>query len=417
VRARSIGAALLAAVLTATAPASDAGFGRAVFEQRRDPVPVRSLDEATQEQFDLGQALYNTTWVTAGTPRAKRRDGLGPLFVAPSCDACHNNGARGRGPFRAGEPPGSFVMQLSGSDVAAYGHVLNTSALKGFEPEGAITVAYVVREGRHADGSTWTLQQPRYHLTLAHGPLDGRTVLRPRIGPALFGVGLLEGVPRAELDRIRRGQPRSVRGLLPSGRFGWQALVPTIRAQTGLALSREMGLTSHEAPADDCAPVSRACAMAANGGHPEVNPAFLSAMVTFQRELAVPAPGSAPLAKATFERIGCAGCHASKVRTVTDDGLREIAPYSDLLVHDLGPGLADRRVDGQTVRTLWRTAPLWGLRHALELGELALLHDGRARSIEEAILWHGGQASPSRRAFLRLPSAERQRLLDWLGSL
>jgi CxxC motif-containing protein (DUF1111 family) len=409
-----IAATLVAALALISAARAD-GYGRAVFTDRRDPPTVAPLAAEERARFDLGQAVYNTTWVPAGLPRAERRDGVGPLFINASCDSCHNNGARGRGGQRAGETPNSFVMQLGGPDTGAYGHVLNTNALTGYVPEGEVQVGSSARTGRYADGATWTLREPRYTLVrLGYGELSPRTVLRPRIGPALFGVGLLESVPAAAIEAVRRSQPRAVRGRA-AGRFGWQAEAVSLQDQTERALEREMGLTTVTRPQDDCTPAQAACRAAPQGGSPEVSAEFLDALLTFQRELAVPGPAPATDAPGTrlFAAIGCAQCHRMELPARE----RTIRPYTDLLVHDLGEGLADRRLDGRSVHSEWRTAPLWGLAHALARGDVALLHDGRATSVGEAVLWHGGQAEGARRRYLALGAAERAGLLAWLASL
>lgn len=409
----------LVAALTLTPAARADDYGRAVFTDRRDPPTIAPLAAEDRARFDLGQALYNTAWVPAGLPRAERRDGLGPLFINASCDSCHNNGARGRGGQRAGETPNSFVMQLGGPDTGAYGHVLNTNALTGYVPEGQVQVGSSARTGRYADGATWTLREPRYTLVnLGYGELAPRTVLKPRIGPALFGVGLLESVPAAAIEAVRRSQPRTVRGRA-AGRFGWQAEAVSLQDQTERALEREMGLTTATRPQDDCTPAQAACRAAPQGGSPEVSAEFLDALLTFQRALAVPGPAPATEAPGArlFDAIGCAQCHRRELPVSVNEVERTIRPYTDLLVHDLGAGLADRRLDGRSVRSEWRTAPLWGLAHALARGDVALLHDGRAAGVEEAVLWHGGQAERARRRFLQLTAAERAGLLAWLASL
>src|SRR5690606_30602562 len=188
--------------------------------------------------------------------------GLGPLFIERSCDACHDDGARGHPPPSAGEPSPSFVMQLGGAG-STYGHVLNTQAIDGHRPEGRITVTLHARQERYRDGQRWTLHEPRYAVhDLAHGPLAANVVLKPRIGPALFGVGLLDAVPQAAVESIRDSQPRRVRGRM-AGRFGWQGDAISLVDQTAIAFAREMGLTSELVPQDDCTPAQQACLDAA----------------------------------------------------------------------------------------------------------------------------------------------------------
>jgi len=413
---------LLPATLVQGDPAAAGFVGRALIADRRDPPPRRPLAPAQQQQFDLGLQVFNTSWVAAGTARAGRRDGLGPLYISASCDACHNNGARGRPPEHDGLS-NSFVMQLDGPADSPYGAVLNTAALPDQSREGQVQVNWTLRHGQYPDGTAWTLREPHYALThLLYGPPPAATTLRPRIAPAIYGVGLLEAVPDQALQAIRRQQPQALRGRLPAGRLGWRGEVKDVADQTARAFAREMGLTSRLRPQDDCSPVQLACRAAPQGGVPEVSDEFMQALLTFQREL--PVPARAPLdaaadvaGRSLFEQAGCASCHVGELPVSIDGIAARIDTFSDLLLHDLGEGLADHRADGRIVTSRWRTAPLWGLAQALQSGDIALLHDGRAGSVEQAILWHDGQAAGAQRAFQRLPAAERARLLRWIESL
>jgi CxxC motif-containing protein (DUF1111 family) len=300
--------------------------------------------------------------------------------------------------------------------------VLAPQALQGYTPEARIRVEHVARTGRYADGSAWSLQEPRYIIEApGYGSIPPGTVLKPRIAPAIFGVGLLEAVPESALQRIRDQQPAAVRGNLAQP-FGWQGDVPTVVDQTSRALAREMGITYDLQPQDDCTPAQVACRAAPQGGSPEASGEFFAALLAFQVYLAVPArPGVAPALETAgrqlFARTGCADCHQPALPVEGEGHKGQIDAFTDLLVHDLGSGLADRDMNGHPVKSLWRTAPLWGLSHFVTGGEVALLHDGRARSIEEAILWHDGQARASRQAFAALPGGQRRQLLDWIATL
>lgn len=407
--------------------------GRIEFADRRSPPAWRNLDEPAQEAFDLGLLVFNSPWVIAGTNNAGRRDGLGPLFIQASCDGCHNNGARGRGEPPDGLLPNSFVMQLDGP-AGPYGAVFNTRALPGYTPEGRIEVQWRPRTGRYGSGESWQIREPRYALTsLGYGELSADAILRPRIAPAIFGTGLLQAVPATALQEARAAQPRAQRGEIAwqdiegrrlPGRFGWRAESVSVEDQTARALAREMGLSSRPRAQDDCTEQQWQCRDAPQGGTPEVSDEFLHALVVLQQEMAVPlrpatlAADQQRAGAALFAKTGCAACHVPTL-PVQPEGfpVSQISAYTDLLVHDLGEGLADRRLDGRPVPTLWRTAPLWGMAHAIANGDLALLHDGRARNIEEAVLWHGGQARGARRSFEKLPATQRALLLAWVGSL
>ena len=393
--------------------------GRAVFEDSGRPPPWLAIPATTRRDFDLGHDVFNRQWVPGGTDVAN--GGLGPLFVENSCDGCHDDGARGRPPASPGQLSNSFVMQLGGPSTA-YGHVLNTRAIDGHAAEGRVTLTWSQRTGRYRDGTQWSLRVPRYAMEdPAQGPLPAQTVLKPRIGPALFGVGLIDAVPQSALDAIRQAQPRSVRGRT-AGRFGWQGGAISLVDQTAIAFAREMGLTSELQPDDDCTPAQHGCRAAPRSGGPELSERLFHAVNTFQFLLAAPARATIDAAIDTagaglFERTGCAACHVPQLPVPRDSGDIRIDPYTDLLLHDLGDGLADRTVDGRKVTSLWRTPPLWGLAHALHAGPVALLHDGRAASIEEAILWHEGQAGAARRRFMALDAKARRQLLDWIATL
>lgn len=417
--------ALLAAgaLLAAVAPGQDAApepAGRVAFADAGRPPPWIEVHPAALRDFELGRDVFNAQWVPAGDPAATR-PGLGPQFVESSCDGCHDDGARGKPAAALAELPASFVMQLGGTP-GSYGHVLNTRAIEGHVPEGRVTVSVRLRTGRHADGQRWTLREPRYAVeNLSLGPLPANTVLKPRIGPALFGAGLLDAVPQDAVDAIRQAQPRSLRGRA-GGRFGWQGDAASLVDQTAIAFAREMGLTSELQPRDDCTAAQSACIQAAQAGTPELPERIFHAVNTFQFLLGVPPrapvdPAADAAGAALFDRTGCAACHVPHLPVPRDSGAIRIDPHTDLLLHDLGDALADRTLAGRVVSSHWRTAPLWGLGHALRSGPLALLHDGRAASIEEAILWHGGQAEAARRRFSALDAATRRRLLDWVGTL
>lgn len=400
----------------------------AVQDDAHPPHSWKPLSRSEQARFDLGYAVFNTEWVPANSP-AGRIDGLGPVFNVQGCDACHNSRRRGRGPRGDGEAPGDLVVQLGGTDL--YGRVLNTAAIPGFKPEGQVWIHYTSRRVRLADDTTIELHEPNYRIAnLAGPPLPGGTVLSPRMPPAVQGAGLLELVPQSELEsvvRLQKRATRDVRGRISwlrtdhgrvIGRLGWQAGQATVIDQVAAAFSREMGLTNPVAAFDDCGRWDAACRTAPNGGAPEVAPDLFEAVVAFERWHAVPVakmPDRSALGAQLFARIGCADCHRS---TLAIDTGAVIHPYTDLLLHNLGVGLADRNLSGALIPSAWRTAPLWGLHASLVANQPPrLLHDGRARSVEEAVLWHEGEALRARDAYSHLNVQQRQSLIDWIAGL
>ena len=403
---------------------SDAPLGGGNFVDRRNPPSYQLLNEIETAQFKLGQSVFDTEWAAAGEPGIPGRFGVGPLFNARSCTACHSEGAHGRGPTGDGPVPAALVIQLQSPTTDAhtepggdpvYGHVLNTSALTPDQVEGAVTVRYTETAGYYYPfGGRWTLRVPHYHLEgLRHGPLAPTTVIKPRLAPALFGVGLLEAVPDA--------------GSRSMGRFGWQASAVSVRDQTTIAFAREMGVTSTDRPDDDCTPAETSCPAHLEGASPEVSEELLSAVLAFVRTLAVPESATHGVSDSSepgvFAKIGCGACHRAQltIRSARADGTAVssiIAPYTDLKVHDLGADMADENVSGVKVTSLWRTAPLWGLGYRVkEESHPTFLHDGRATSIEEAILWHSGEAGYAKYQFMKLGPHAREALLRWLETL
>jgi len=407
-----------AAITSINAPAR-VDTGREPFVDSRDPPPFRMLNGPERSRFDLGHAVFNTHWVPAGTPRAERRDGVGPLFNADSCDECHNEGARGRGPTGDGPAPPALVVKLDSPGTVPhghgvdriYGHVFNTIGLTTVAPEGEVLIHYEEVSGRYPDGTPFSLRAPHYRLVELHyGALDPHTVIEPRIAPAIFGDGLLEAV-------IGR----------PAGSFGWQGTAVSIRDQTAQAFAREMGLTNPVLVTDDCTEQEPACREQPNGGTPEVARELFEAVVFFERMLAVPqsprhAAAGSNAGGLRFASLGCAVCHTPRLTAdlSASGGPRfvVIAPYTDLRLHDLGSGLEDEDASGHKVPGRWRTAPLWGVGYRIARERRpTFLHDGRARSVEEAILWHAGEAAAARERFERLPRGERDALIAWLSTL
>ena len=394
-------------------------------------------------QFQLGRSVFATEWAAAGAPGV-----AGRLFNATSCSACHSEGGHGRGPTGDGLVPLALVIQLQAptadpnaeaSGDPVYGRVFNTAAVGPARIEGTVTVRYTDTSGYYYPfGGRWTLRVPHYHLDgLSHGPLAPTTIIKPRLAPALFGVGLLEAVPEAAINErtaevagaASGGGPawHLRQGELRMGRFGWQENAVSVRDQATIALAREMGLTSTDRPNDDCTPAEINCARHADGSSPDVSEESISSVLAFVRALAVPespthpAPGS--LGPELFAKIGCGGCHRPQFtvqRPGTDGTVASfvIAPYTDLRLHDLGAGMADENVSGEKVLSRWRTAPLWGLGYRVKAERHpTFLHDGRATSIEEAILWHSGEAVYVKYQFMKLGPRARGALLRWLETL
>ncbi len=428
------------------------GGSATVFDTTRDAFSQASswLSEANRRAFFTGNSFFNLSWVSAPASVADR-DGLGPLFNARSCSACHFKDGRGRPPEAGGQLT-TMLLRISvpgrgphGAPLGdpTYGDQIQNDALPGIPPEADVLVDYEELPGTFSDGERYSLRRPRYRLERAgYGPISDALLKSPRVAPALIGLGLLEAVPRALLARLAdpddengdgiSGRPNLVvdaqSGALTPGRFGWKAEQPTVLQQCAAAFHADMGLSSALFPRESHTERESACQGVPNGGSPEVAPNVLSAMALYARALAVPArrnveDPSVSHGEELFAQIGCARCHVPTLETAPLAELRElpaetIHPYTDLLLHDLGEGLSDARPTFVAEGREWRTPPLWGLGLVKQVnGHTFLLHDGRARDASEAILWHGGEATAARKAFSALPRSDRRALLAFLGSL
>jgi CxxC motif-containing protein (DUF1111 family) len=360
------------------------------------------------------------------------------LLNASSCEACHSDGSAGAGPVSDGVLPAALIIQLESPSAGlesagdpVYGHVFNTSAADGGEPEGVALVRYSEIEGHYyPEGFHWRMRVPHYRLTnLSRGPLAGTTVIKPRLAPALYGAALLEAVPESAITQLtaapkapaNAGEPswRIYDGKLALGRFGWQGAAISIRDQTTKAFAREMGLTSPDQPQDDCTATETDCWRPGSAA-PEISEKSVAAVLAYLRSLNVP-PSRMSMEEYTsglrlFTDLGCAACHRPELPV--DSTQHVITPYTDLRVHDLGIELGDHTVSGARVLSKWRTAPLWGLGYRTRSqSHSTFLHDGRARTLEEAIVWHSGEAAGARNKFLGLFARQREALLRWLESL
>ena len=404
---------------------------------------VQTSLSTAEQRFDLalGRALFERAWVSAPAS-TKSTDGLGPFYNARSCATCHT-AARRRAADESGQAVSSaIIFKFAGSPAhdATYGAQLQTAAVRGLPAEGRVQIAYREIAVALADGRVIRLQKPSYHVVdLGYGPLDPTTVLSPRVPPSLAGVGLLERIDAEsilawaddEKANAVSGQPSRPPECIDQphciGRFGWKAAAATIDDQNALAFSLDIGMSTARQPAPwgDCTPRETACVKAPHGadvaaGETEIAPQLLALVDAFVRAEPAPArrdadPALAETGAAIFADIGCAACHRPSYSiAAADGGTQVISPYSDLLLHDLGDGLRDAAGPAGE----WRTAPLWGLGTIdRAAGPKAYLHDARARSLEEAILWHSGEATQIVDAAKALTTAQWNALLAFLRSL
>ena len=413
--------------------------------------PLTNLDHAHLRDFAFGRHLFRRIWQIAPAS-LDEADGLGPTFNRVSCSGCHLKDGRGRPPASPDEPMKSMLVRLSVPGVAAnggpaphpvYGGQLQDNGILGVPKEGRVTISYREIAGTFADGEPYQLQMPIYQFVdLRHGPLGDDVLYSPRVSPAIYGLGLLEAVEEATIaaaadpddadgDGISGKMNRvwnAVTGQAALGRFGWKANAPSLYQQVAGAAAGDMGITTSIFPADNCPPAQTDCVVAPNGGAPELDDYRLDQLVLYARALAVPARRYVddPVIRrgeALFEAAGCAACHTPTLTTGADPALAELAnqtihPYTDMLLHDMGEGLADGRPDFEASGREWRTAPLWGIGLVQRVNmHQFFLHDGRARGFMEAVLWHGGEAQAARDAVIAMPKADRDALIEFLDSL
>lgn len=413
--------------------------------------PAANAREEHLRPFFFGNRLFNTNW-TQAPGSVKSFDGLGPTFNRVSCSGCHTRDGRGRPPLAPGEGMDSMLVRLSLPGVGphggpkphpAYGDQLEDKSILGVPAEGRATIAWTSVPGRFADGEPYTLTKPAYRFeALAFGPLGADILTSPRVANQVIGMGLLEAVPEkyvlafadpddANMDGIS-GRPNRVwdpvSKTMAMGRFGWKANAATVIAQSAGAAFGDVGLTSPLQPRENCPTPQTACAKAVHGGSPELSQEFLDKIVLYLRLLAVPAqrtPSDPQVRRGEtlFADAKCWVCHQPVLKTDATAALPELRnqtfhPFTDLLLHDMGDALADGRPDFLATGREWRTAPLWGIGLFQTVnGHTRYLHDGRARNLTEAILWHGGEGQASREAFIKMPKADRAALMAYLQSL
>jgi CxxC motif-containing protein (DUF1111 family) len=405
--------------------------------------------------FLFGQRMFDVVWDNDPVI-SPVLDGLGPMFNRTSCRECHEGNGRGHPPENVGDPMKSMLVRISipgqgphggPNPVPNYGDQIQDRAIPGVAPEAQAIINYEEIPGEFADGTPYSLRKPIVSfVNTAYGDLPNDMLVSPRVAQPVIGLGLLQAVPVETLEALADPEDANGDGVsgriniawdAPSqqmmpGRFGWKANVPSLRHQTAGAALGDMGLTSLTFSENLCEPVQKECIemaeqIAAKSDAPEIHPELFTPMEMYMLLLAVPVQRNADdpavqRGEALFRGIGCSGCHMPTLVSGEGDlppiSNQEFHPFTDLLVHDMGEGLADNRPDYGASGSEWRTQPLWGIGLTYDVGAANYhLHDGRARSLSEAILWHGGEAEGRREAFRNLNKDQREDLLAFLGSL
>ncbi|WP_409522969.1 di-heme oxidoredictase family protein [Nitrincola sp. MINF-07-Sa-05] len=430
------------------------------FSQRSELLP-----DAERMNFVLGESIFGKLWVSSPSSTTAS-DGLGPLFNARSCLSCHVRNGRGvvdpDDPnqvsllLKLSIPPGTpeQVKQLASESVGfipepIYGAQLQTLSVQGLPAEGRLQVSYESRVVEFPDGERVELRAQSYSVeALSYGPMHPDALFSPRIAPAMIGLGLLEAVSDEDILSLEdpddsngdgiRGRANRVwdiaRGETRIGRFGWKASHPNVSQQNLAAFHEDIGISTWMFPDGfgACTEQQVDCRQMPDGNSEhmdgvEASNEMIRVLETYTRHLAVPARRNAAQqevidGRRLFYEAGCHSCHRPSFITSIDapEGLAavEIWPYTDLLLHDMGEGLADHRPEFEANGRDWRTPPLWGIGLTQEVsGQTGFLHDGRARNLTEAILWHGGEAEASRQHFMQMDKSQRAQLLMFIESL
>lgn len=415
-----------------------------------------NLPLTSRLDFSVGNSFFRNPWVIAPSS-TDARDGLGPLFNTNSCQGCHIKDGRGHPPA-PGENAVSLFLRLAVPSTAetdpellqqhgfvpapVYGSQLQTAAIPGMQPEAELIVEWTELEQTLGDGTKVSLRQPDYRIENPnYGPMPSDLLISPRVAPPMIGLGLLEVIPEATIlaaedpddsngdgisGRANRVWDR-IGGRTALGRFGLKAAEVSVMQQSMAAFAGDMGLSSSIAPDTDCT-AEQQCERFPDGGTPEVSDKIAGFINFYAMSLAVPARRDMDNPQVQsgaqlFNNIGCAACHTPRHQTGElaerpDLSNQTIWPYTDLLLHDMGPGLADGRNEFLADGNEWRTAPLWGIGLTQQVNPRAgFLHDGRARTLEEAILWHAGEAEAAANQYRQLPLALRESMLAFLNSL
>lgn len=415
--------------------------------------PLHGVTNEERRQFFVGNSFFKDVWVQAPSS-TEGRDGLGPTFNAVSCSSCH--GLDGRGiayrehPTKGTVTDFSLLFRLSLRGPSGYlephpkyGDQLNSFGVKNVPGEGKVLVEFEKVAGIYPDGTPYELRRPHFRFVdMAFGDLEPDVRISPRVAPQMIGLGLVEAIAVSDLEVLAdpndlnqdgiSGRANYVlnkrTGQTQIGRFGWKAGQPSLEQQNAGAFNGDLGITTRLFPDQNCPSIQVSCRQAPQGGSPEANEHQLLRLTTYTQLLSVPARRATDdpevlRGQKLFHQVNCQACHTPRFTTAPTAAFavlqsQIIFPYADFLLHDLGMGLADHRPEALASGREWRTQPLWGVGLIPTVnGHQNLLHDGRARGVEEAILWHGGEADAARLAFMNLKNNERQALILFVNSL
>ncbi|RFZ95457.1 thiol oxidoreductase [Mucilaginibacter conchicola] len=405
-----------------------------------------SLPANLERIHEIGDAQFNATFVSAPAPL---NPGLGPIFNNVSCGSCHVSDGRGKVPG-LGESAANMLFRLSipgegehGNPVPVpgYGDQLQTRALFGKQREGDVTITYTETGYKFADGTSYSLRAPTYTFNSLYMTMPGNVLLSPRVAAPVFGLGLLEAIDENTILTNADPDDKDGDGISGKanivwdvysqkkvlGRFGWKANQPNLLQQVAAAYNGDIGITTFLFPKESSEGQTQFDSAPNSKGY-ELSDSLLYSTHFYVRTLAVPVrrnvtDSKVVEGKALFTSAGCIKCHKADMRTGVDVTLPQVSnqlihPYTDLLLHDMGTGLADNRPDFLAGGTEWRTAPLWGIGLTQKVnGHTNFLHDGRARNLMEAIMWHGGEALSAKNKVNNMSQKQRDALISFVESL
>lgn len=398
-----------------------------------------NMAPVSAQPFMLGRRLHHTDFGNGrhsepGNPVYQEQSGkLGPAFVARSCVACHVNNGRALPPSVDSPMLQSVVKtgrDAEGTPDPQLGAALEPQRTDGPPAGQAVIAGYTLTEGRFADGTAYTLRQPDYRFT---GTVPSHFSVR--LSPQLVGLGLLEAISESSIAALADPDDANHDGISGRmrivtdpetrqarlGRFGYKASQATLKQQIAHAFQSDMGVGSTVFPVSSPG-------VAAGAAEPEIADGDLANLTRYVATLGISArrgltDEAVQRGGELFLKANCAACHTPSFTTGPHHPLAElreqpIQPFTDLLLHDMGEGLADNMGEDEAAGREWRTAPLWSLGFTAGVsGGEAWLHDGRARSLEEAILWHGGEGAAAAEAFKAMPAADRTALVQFIKSL
>lgn len=409
--------------------------------------PIQLTTNDAIDKHILGKSFFTIPWVQAPASTTAR-DGLGPLFSANTCVHCHPHNSAGIATDKNGEITRSLVMRLSipsthNTTVAKngfmpepnYGGQFSINGTSDTPAEGNVHLNYKAITGFYADGSMYSLQEPTYTLSnLQYGNLHPKTNIAPRIGLALIGLGALESIKQSDILKNEDIEDTNKDGISGKanwvysyetnrtelGRFAWKAAAPSVLQQSANAAHNDMGLSNPLFKSHNCTDSQKECLKASLNidNQLDLPQKRLEAISYYLKTLKIPKRRIGKnffKGESVFNKLGCVKCHT---QNFTIAGGQTIYPYSDLLLHDMGEALSDGHTMFKANENEFRTPPLWGLGLYKKMtSKISLLHDGRARNVAEAILWHGGEAQSQKEAFTQLSKKQREYLIEFINSI